>query len=103
MSKSHSSSYGRVPALQFSADMLRLKFKRRADEHERVERLRVVTKKPLLSPPSPRLELSQKTKKGVFEYCVHQCRLRADCGEPDSRVEKLLRGCVHDFLRAAEE
>ena len=77
---------------------LGFQFERITDRHEGEEPARVIAEKPILGLPRPaldiryrRLKLFLKTQKGIFEHCIHQCRLWAHASESDPRVEELFR------------
>jgi hypothetical protein len=75
---------------------LRLQSKCITDRDKGEKPARVIAEKPILSLPralhKPPLlfKLLLKTQEGIFEYRIHQRRLRAHFSEFDPRVEELL-------------
>src|SRR6266545_3494651 len=91
---------GWYPTLKHLPYVVRFQPECVADRQEGEESARVIAEKPILSLPRAlhepllRLKLFLKAEKSIFEYGVHQCRLRAHGSEFDPIVQELLRQCV---------
>src|SRR6266508_8342 len=80
---------GWYPTLEHLPHVVRFQPECVADRQEGEEPARVIAEKPILSLPRAlhepllRLKLFLKAEKSIFEYGVHQCRLRAHGSEFD--------------------